>query len=132
MNVAIASIKPEIVQTHRQKRVSISDLQVITCSGELFNHVDEGLPMWASEGDRAVTATIQFCHAFNFAPAITLGITGLDSSHDQNLRFRLNAIDVTATGFTIKFSTWGDTHIARASVSWQAMGMVASRGNRRT
>ena len=132
MNVPITDIKPEIAQTNRQQRVSIYNLQVITCSGELFNHVDDGLPMWASEGDRAVTANIQFSHAFRSPPAVTLGITGLDSSHDQNLRFWLNAINVTATGFTIKFSTWGDTHIARASVSWQAMGMADSRGNHRT
>ena len=27
-------------------------------------------------------------------------------------------------GFTIEFSTWSDTHIARASVSWQAIGQA--------
>jgi hypothetical protein len=118
----IASVTPEVAQANRQDCVRIDNLQIITCSGELFNHVDEGLPMWSSEGDRAVTTKIQFCRAFSHPPAITIGVTGLDSSHDQNLRFWLNAIDATVAGFVVEFKTWGDTHIARASVAWQAVG----------
>ncbi len=81
--------------------------------------------MWTEDGDRAVRVEIVFDDAFKEPPSITLGLTGIDSSHDQNLRFALNAIDVTATGFTIEFTTWGDTHIARASVFWQAIGRPA-------
>jgi hypothetical protein len=122
LSMLTALAPPEVAQTNRQTWVKVDNLQIITCSGELFNHVDEGLPMWSSEGDRTVTTEIQFYSAFRYPPAITLGVTGLDSSHDQNLRFWLNAIDVTGTGFIIEFKTWGDTHIARASVSWQAVG----------
>ena len=123
------SIKSEISRIPRQHRVRIEKLQIITCSGEMFNHVDEGLPMWSGDGDRAVVVDIRFSHPFEKTPAITLGVTGLDSSHDQNLRFYLNAKDATATGFKIEFSTWGDTHIARASVSWQAMGTAGTRND---
>ena len=83
--------------------------------------------MWSAVGDRSVTVDITFVRAFRVPPAITLGLTGLDSSHDQNLRFLLHATDIKAAGFKIEFLTWSDTHIARASVSWQAMGMVKSR-----
>jgi len=114
--------QPEIARTALQNRVEIDNLQIITCSGELFNHVDEGLPMWSGDGDRVVTANIRFSRAFKVPPAITLGLTGLDNSHDQNLRFLLHAIDIKATEFNIEFLTWGDTHIARAAASWQAMG----------
>lgn len=119
----IAPITPEIARTNRQNWAKIDNLQIITCSGELFNHVDEDLPMWSSEGDRTVTTRIQFYRMFRYPPTITLGVTGLDSSHDQNLRFGLNAIDVTVSGFIIEFKTWSDTHIARASVTWQAVEM---------
>jgi hypothetical protein len=105
-----------------QTRRSIGAVQVITASDELFNHVDGDLPMWSGDGDRSVTANISFERAFRESPAITLGITGMDCDHSQNQRFGLNAINIKPTGFTIEFTTWGATHIARAGVSWQAIG----------
>jgi hypothetical protein len=105
-----------------QTKTEIDKLQIIASSGELFNHVDDGLPMWTGDGDRSVKNEILFVQAFEEAPNITLGLTGIDAAHDQNLRFRLQAIDVKATGFTAEFTTWHDTHIARASVAWQAIG----------
>ncbi|MDR0808783.1 MAG: H-type lectin domain-containing protein [Gemmobacter sp.] len=110
-----------------QTVVSIAGMQVIQASGELFNHVDGGLPMWASHDDRLVRVEITFQATFAEPPAINLGLVGIDSAHDQNLRFRLRAADVTPRGFAIEFSTWGDTHIARASVSWQAIGEAQTK-----
>lgn len=107
-----------------QIRTVIDNLQIVSSSDELFNHVDDGLPMWADDGDRAVTMDIVFDRAFKEPPNITLGLTGIDAAHDQNLRFWLHALNVKATGFTIEFTTWDDTHIARASVSWQATGLA--------
>jgi len=105
-----------------QTTTSIDGLQIVTSSGELFNHVDNELPMWSGNGDREVRMDIQFEKAFDDLPSITLGLSGIDAAHDHNLRFRLSATDVKKTGFTIEFTTWGDTNIARASVSWQAVG----------
>lgn len=105
-----------------QSIVSIGGMQIIQASDELFNHVDGGLPMWSSDGDRVVRLNIEFCTTFADVPLINLGLTGIDSAHDQNLRFWLQARDVTPKGFAIEFSTWGDTHIARAAASWQAIG----------
>ena len=109
-------------ETFHQTRTEIDKLQIITSSDELFNHVDDGLPMWTGDGDRYVRKEILFVQAFEKAPHITLGLTGIDAAQDQNLRFRLQATDVKATGFTAEFTTWDDTHIARASVAWQAIG----------
>ncbi|WP_313352854.1 H-type lectin domain-containing protein [Paracoccus sp. (in: a-proteobacteria)] len=105
-----------------QDIISLGGVQVIRSSGELFNHVDAGLPMWSSDGDRLVRVEIEFCATFADVPMISLGLTGIDSAHDQNLRFWLREADVTEKGFSIEFSTWGDTHIARAAVSWSAIG----------
>ena len=114
--------KPTLPEAFPQTRTEIDKLQIIGSSDELFNHVDDGLPMWTGDGDRVVQKGILFVQGFKEAPNITLGLTGIDAAHDQNLRFRLQAIDVKATGFTVEFTTWGDTHIARASVAWQAIG----------
>jgi hypothetical protein len=48
----------------------------------------------------------------------------MDSDHTQNLRFWLNAINLSTFGFTVELKTWGSTHMARAGVSWQAIGMA--------
>lgn len=110
----------------QQTRTVIDALQLIAFEGPLFNHVDEGLPMWANDGDRAVRQEVTFVTPFEAPPNITMGLTGVDAAHDQNLRFRLQALDVTATGFMIEFATWSDTHIARASLAWQAIGKTKS------
>jgi len=106
----------------RQDIFSLGGIQVIQSTGELFNHVDRGLPMWSLDGDRSVRVEIEFRTTFADVPIINLGLTGIDSAHDQNLRFRLRETDVTERGFSIEFSTWGDTHIARAAICWQAIG----------
>jgi hypothetical protein len=105
-----------------QTAITMGDVQVISSTDELFNHVDDNLPMWAQDGDRLVSLDILFTRHFKRAPAVTLGLSGIDSATDQNLRFWLHAQNVTTKGFTIEFSTWYDTHIARAAVSWQAIG----------
>jgi hypothetical protein len=120
--IAQLVVKPILPEAFSQTRTKIDKLQIIASSGELFNHVDNGLPMWSGDGDRSVKKEILFVQAFAEAPNITLGLTGIDAAHDQNLRFRLQAIDVKATGFTAEFTTWDDTHIARASMAWQAIG----------
>jgi hypothetical protein len=38
-----------------QTAISIGDVQVISSTDELFNHVDDNLPMWAEDGDRLVS-----------------------------------------------------------------------------
>ena len=107
-----------------QTSVQANDLLILSSTDELFNHVDEDLPMWAGEGDREVVVDILFQTPFLKTPAILLNVVGIDSAHDQNLRYVVNATNITSKGFSIQFKTWGDTHIARASVSWQATGLV--------
>jgi len=106
----------------RQEQVLVGDMQVLSATGELFNHVDNELPMWAGDGDRKVSVEISFKNAFAAPPAITLGLSGIDSAHDQNLRFWLSATNVSEQGFTVTLQSWGDTHIARAAISWTAFG----------
>ena len=95
---------------------------ILTAADELFNHVDTNQPMWSQDGDRMVKEKITFISAFAETPCVTLGLTGMDAAHDQNLRYALQAVDITKEGFVINFATWGDTHIARVTTSWQAIG----------
>jgi H-type lectin domain-containing protein len=99
-------------------------MQIITAAGELFNHVDENGPMWAGDGDREVRVEVRFSAIFQRPPHISLGISGIDSSMAQNLRFSLVHEAVTTEGFEIVMKTWSDTKIARASVNWSAIGQA--------
>jgi len=38
----------------KQTVLHVGHVQVISASDELFNHVDDNLPMWAGDGDRSV------------------------------------------------------------------------------
>ena len=97
-------------------------MQIITATGEVFNHVDQNEPMWTGEGDRTVRVTLAFAMPFQKPPHVTVGISGIDASHAQNLRFNIAAQDITREGFVLTFVTWDDTKIARASASWSAIG----------
>lgn len=107
-----------------QTFLQLDGLLVISGAGELFNHVDQGLPMWTGEGDRSLHIPVLFQRAFSQAPNVTVGLSGIDAAHDQNLRFAMNATEITTDGFVIEIKTWGDTHIARASAAWQAIGLA--------
>lgn len=97
-------------------------MQIITATGEIFNHVDTNDYMWSGEGDREVRIPVVFAAPFQKPPHVTLGLTGIDSSRAQNLRFDLRAEEVTREGFTLVFVTWSDTRIARANACWTAIG----------
>ncbi|MBE9477430.1 MAG: H-type lectin domain-containing protein [Proteobacteria bacterium] len=99
-------------------------MQIVTAAGELFNHVDSNGPMWVGDGDREVRLRVSFTANFQRPPHITLGISGMDSSSAQNLRFSLVSEAVTSEGFEIVLKTWSDTKIARASVNWSAIGQA--------
>ncbi len=116
----------------QQTTSPFTGVQIITASGELFNHVDKNGPLWAGDGDRQVRLKVRFVARFQRLPHIMLGICGMDSSCAQNLRFSLVAGHISVEGFEIVFKTWGDTKIARASINWSAIGQaVPSPATRR-
>lgn len=105
-----------------QSQIRHGGLLVLGASGELFNHVATGGAMWTGDGDRSVEVPVVFARTFAEIPLISVALNGIDAAHDQNLRVRISPQEITTRGFTIQLSTWGDTHIARASVTWQATG----------
>lgn len=107
---------------HQQTTSPLVGMQIITATGEVFNHVDRNEPMWSGEGDRSVRVPVQFAAPFHRPPHITIGLSGIDASCTQNLRFNILADNVTRDGFVINMVTWGDTKIARASATWTAIG----------
>ena len=114
--------RPLTTQFHQQTTSPLVGMQIITATGEIFNHVDMNEPMWSGEGDRVVHISVSFAAPFQKPPHVTVGLSGIDASRAQNLRFNLTAENITRDGFVLSFVTWDDTKIARASASWSAIG----------
>ena len=88
----------------------------------IFSDLEDGGEMWTGNVDRSRTARVNFSEQFREKPMVSIGIKMIDADSGANLRYDLILEDVSATGFNIRFKTWGDTKIARASVNWGAIG----------
>ena len=71
---------------------------------------------------RTCRLVITFEQPFSSPPLVQLGIVGFDISNRDNLRVRVQALDITPAGFTLEAETWFNTQIWMVSVSWLAMG----------
>lgn len=69
--------------------------------------------MWAGKGKRIRRVNVEFSEPFLNPPVVQLGFAMWDISNAANTRVELAAEDVTATGFTAVFQTWGGTKVAR-------------------
>jgi H-type lectin domain len=87
--------------------------------------MDSSAPDWtlqASTGPRSYSHDVVFAGPFSGPPVVHLGIVGVDSSRDHNLRLRVRAENIAATGFTIVVETWWETVVYGVDVSWLAIG----------
>ena len=85
---------------------------------------DDG-EMWSGKGKRLRRVDVEFSESFLSPPVVHLGFAMWDISNAANTRVELAAEDITATGFTAVFQTWGDTKVARMRANWMAIGEVA-------
>ena len=95
----------------------LSSVVVLDGSAESWPMLDPSL------GDkREFRQPIQFERTFAHAPVVQVGLVGIDSSNDDNLRLRLRAEAITPQGFTLHAETWLNTKIWSIEVSWLAIG----------
>ncbi|HXN32613.1 MAG TPA: H-type lectin domain-containing protein [Polyangiaceae bacterium] len=89
--------------------------------------LDSSLEGWSlldpsTDGARAFRYHVSFSRPFSAPPVVQVGIVGLDVSREDNVRVRVRALDITATGFTLEAVTWLNTKIWAVDVSWLAIG----------
>ena len=97
-------------------------------SGEvvLFNDFKNDGPMWVGEGDREARILVSFANSFSTEPVVTVAVSLFDASNAANIRFEIQAENVTPKGFDIVFRTWSDSKFARARATWQAIGALST------
>jgi len=88
----------------------------------LFSDFEEGGPMWTGTGPRVARKPVSFSESFRTTPNVQLGLSMWDMDTSSNARADVKAEQVTDSGFTIVFRTWGDTRVARVRASWSAIG----------
>lgn len=69
--------------------------------------------------DRSSSYFISFPEEFYKVPSVMVVLKELASSGDT-VRITVNVLDITKEGFTVEFSTWGDSQVWGAGISWLA------------
>ena len=78
----------------------------------MFSDFDKAGEMWVGTGSRERHKRVTFKEKFISPPSVTLNISLWDVHNETNFRMKLQAIDITESGFTASFETWDDTQIA--------------------
>lgn len=91
----------------------------------LFSDFQDDGEMWSGAGEREARERVEFSEPFLAPPAVQVGLSMWDVDHSANHRMDIAAQEVSETGFTLVFRTWGDTKVARVRADWIAMGEVA-------
>lgn len=79
-----------------------------------------GSPYWKDVKTLPYNHQVQFQPPFHKSPSVVIGLTQLDVGKEANVRVTTSAANVSPTGFTATFNTWGDTHIYSAYINWMA------------
>lgn len=74
------------------------------------------------EGLRTTVLGVSFARPFRTPPAVMAALNHVDVLNNANWRLSTNVRNVTPLGFEVEFSTWADTHVWSASVTWIAIG----------
>ena len=91
---------------------------------QVFDHIENGGPMWAGSGRRWARAVVNLEETFDQPPKVQLSIAMIDADSAKNLRLELIAEDVTTNSFTVVAHTWNDSRIGRLQVNWTAIGVA--------
>lgn len=111
--------------------IRISDYAVGVQTGVtlIFSDYEDDGPMWSGHGPRHVIQHVTFDTPFVEEPAVHLSLSMWDVDNAAVNRVDLRVDDIGLSGFSLKFSTWGDTRVARARASWMAIGSVPHPDN---
>ncbi len=111
------------------KRIYASTIGIDQGSVMLFSDFDTGGEMWAGSGERENRTSVTFKDRFKNNPSVMVSLEMFDFDNRKNQRAETVVENITQKGFDIVFRTWGDTKVARAKVSWMAIGGVEAEDN---
>lgn len=84
---------------------------------------DEGKgPLWTGEGERSCSVFVPFDVSFSAPPVVHASLALFDFHCATNQRLSLRVRGIDEHGFVAELRTWGDTRVARTSITWMAFG----------
>ncbi len=104
------------------KRLRSHNVGVDQGSVVMFEDFEHDGPMWTGDGPREQAKEVAFSDVFREVPVVQVTLSMWDTDSKTNQRMDISARDVTETGFTAVFKTWGDSRVARVRVDWIAIG----------
>jgi len=86
--------------------------------------VDDNNPDFRSfrdgEGERSFEHIVRFEQPFATVPKILVALSHLDIASYAALRLNITAEKISASGFTLRYFTWGNTQILGLGAQWMA------------
>jgi hypothetical protein len=73
------------------------------------------------EGERSFEHIVRFEQPFATVPKILVALSHLDIASYAALRLTVTAKKISASGFTLRYFTWGNTQILSLGVQWMAL-----------
>ena len=73
------------------------------------------------EGERSFEQIVRFEQPFATVPKILVALSHLDIASYAALRLNITAEKISASGFTLRYFTWGNTQILSLGVQWMAL-----------
>lgn len=82
--------------------------------------------MWTGSGPRELRKSLKFNDKYSSPPIVHVSLSMWDMDQKTNQRADISVEEITETGFTVVFKTWGDTRVARVRADWLAIGPVSN------
>ncbi|HBM60972.1 H-type lectin domain-containing protein [Salipiger marinus] len=108
------------------RRIRASVIGIDQGTEDLFSDFATGGDMWTGSGPRERRKPVTFSEPYRQPPVVQVAVSLWDVDHGANLRADLLAENVTEQGFDLVFRTWSDTRVARARMTWLAIGEIGS------
>ncbi len=74
------------------------------------------------QGERVFAYEVFFATPFLSQPVVNVGLTGFDIDQRTSGRISVKAVEITSHGFKIEVSTWLNSRVYSADISWLAIG----------
>jgi len=78
------------------------------------------------EGERRFDHVVKFKEPFEEIPQVLVALDHLDIAAYTALRLKVRAEKISATGFTLRYSTWANTQILGVGSQWMAFHAALS------
>lgn len=87
---------------------------------EASKHNPPGWSLDDGKGERSFDHPVVFDPPLPRKPSVAVWLSKIDASKSAQIRLAVEARDISETGFTLVYRTWGDSHVYGSGCQWIA------------